>query len=288
MPTQANVEQFREMGALPISICFGSDITAADFETHSASRHKSCRLKYNNSKLARAKKRIISQVQDSERPNPSECRPPITIPPPSGAKEHSLPHSYAFIPAVALTTTQVSVPKLDSIEPTTTCLDEAMEEDSSPTPTCLDVAIAEETNWVKHGLTLVEKEELTQQDAIAWAAYHALQQPPMEDPPAMCALLPLFYEKAATPAMIKRGMDVQKQAVEYLNPGQIPVTTFDQPLFALAKYVQWKWPATHGGAVHVVMLGGLHTEMALGDIVEGSGWTTALIEAEVARSFHEI
>ena len=66
----ANVEQFREMGALPTSICFGSDITAADFETHSASWqwHKSCCLKSNNSKLARAKKRVISQVQDSEGP----------------------------------------------------------------------------------------------------------------------------------------------------------------------------------------------------------------------------
>ena len=40
--------------------------------------------------------------------------------------------------------------------------------------------------------------------------------------------------------------------------------------------------------MHVVMLGGLHTEMApwstLGDILEDSGWTTALIEAEVASS----
>ncbi len=76
------------------------------------------------------------------------------------------------------------------------------------------MAIAEETNWVKHGLTLVEKEELTIRDAIAWAAYHALQQLPMEDPPAVCALLPLFYEKAATPATIKHGMDVQKQAID--------------------------------------------------------------------------
>ena len=59
---------------------------------------------------------------------------------------------------------------------------------------------------------------------------------------------------------------------EYLNTGQILVTTFDQPLFALAKYVQWKGPAIHGEAVHAVMLGGLHTEMALlGDILEGSG-----------------
>ena len=57
-----------------------------------------------------------------------------------------------------------------------------------------------------------------------------------EDPPAQCTLLPLFYEKAATPAMIKHGMDVLRQVTEYLNPGQIPVTTFDQ-LFALSKFV---------------------------------------------------
>jgi hypothetical protein len=41
--------------------------------------------------------------------------------------------------------------------------------------------------------------------------------------------------------MIKHGMNVVREAIEYLNPGQIPVTTLDQPLFALAKFVQWKW-----------------------------------------------
>ena len=97
-----------------------------------------------------------------------------------------------------------------------------------------------------------------------------------------------FYEKSATPAMVKHGMDVQKQAIEYLNPGQIPVTIFDQPLFALAKFVQWKWPDTYGEQKYVVMFGGLHIEMALwntlGDVLENSGWTAALTEAEVASS----
>ena len=83
-------------------------------------------------------------------------------------------------------------------------------------------------------------------------------------------------------------MDVQKQAIEYLNPGQIPVTIFDQPLFALAKFVQWKWPDTYGEQKYVVMFGGLHIEMALwntlGDVLENSGWTAALTEAEVASS----
>ena len=83
-------------------------------------------------------------------------------------------------------------------------------------------------------------------------------------------------------------MDVERQAIQFLNPAQIPITTFDQPLFALAKFVQWKWPDTHGEKVHVIMLGGLHTEMALwntlGDVLEGSGWTAAPTQADVASS----
>ncbi|KAK3853780.1 hypothetical protein Pcinc_039693 [Petrolisthes cinctipes] len=102
----------------------------------------------------------------------------------------------------------------------------------------------------------------------------------------MHSFLPLFYEQSATPAIIKHGMDVLRQAVEFLNPGQIPVTTFDQPLFALAKCIQWKWPDTHDEKVYVVMVGGVHTEMVLwnilGDVLDGCGWTTALTEAGVA------
>ena len=93
-------------------------------------------------------------------------------------------------------------------------------------------------------------------------------QPLVEDLSAMCT--PSSVLLSATPAMTKHGMDV-----ESLNSGQIPVTTFDQPLFSQAKFVQWKWPDTHCECGQVVMLGGLHTEMAL--------WN-ALTEAEVADS----
>ena len=88
--------------------------------------------------------------------------------------------------------------------------------------------------------------------------------------------------------MVKHGMDVLREAVSFLNPYQIPVITVYQPLFALAKMVQWKWPRTHGEQSYVVMLGGLHIEMAfwkaLGDLLAGSGWTNALTEADVASS----
>ena len=77
-----------------------------------------------------------------------------------------------------------------------------------------------------------------------------------------------------------------KSAVDHLNPGQTPVITFDQPLYALAKQVQWKWPGEYGEDKYVLMFGGLHIEMAvlktLGDWLRDSGWVQALVQADIA------
>ena len=85
--------------------------------------------------------------------------------------------------------------------------------------------------------------------------------------------------------MIKHGMEIQQQITD---PGQVPVTAFNQPLYALAKMVQWCWPHSHGEKKHFAMFGGLHIEMALwstiGDFLHGSGWTTALSEAGIAST----
>ena len=87
-------------------------------------------------------------------------------------------------------------------------------------------------------------------------------------------------------AMIRHSMDVVRSAVEHLNAGQTPVLTFDQPLYALAKQIQWKWPEKYGEDKFVLMLGGLHIEMAalktIGDWLQGSGWAQALVQADIA------
>ena len=46
--------------------------------------------------------------------------------------------------------------------------------------------------------------------------------------------------------MIKQGIDALRKALQFLNSGQTPVMAFDAPLFALAKFFQFKWPGTHG------------------------------------------
>ena len=215
----------------------------------------------------------ISLFQITKQSQTGERRPYLKIPP--SGNEQDLPDEYAFVSAVALQTSTVEVPECRV---------------SSP-QRCLDEAKDEEEQWSRNALSLVSCDNLTKEargPTISWSSYHASLQSQSEDPPALHALLPLYYEKSATPAMVKHGMNVVRKATNFLNPGQIPITTFDQPLFAIAKFVQWKWPTTHGENMHVVMLGGLHTEMALwntvGDLLDGSGWTTALAEARVASA----
>lgn len=56
-------------------------------------------------------------------------------------------------------------------------------------------------------------------------------------------------------------------------------------MFAVAKQIQWTWPEEFGETCFVVMLGGLHIQMAalktLGDWLENSSWTSALEQAGV-------
>ena len=86
--------------------------------------------------------------------------------------------------------------------------------------------------------------------------------------------------------MMKHSVDVITNITECLNTGQIPVVVADQPLYAELKYLQWALPDRYGDGKLVVLMGGLHIEMSLwnciGDILENSGWTTVLVEAEVS------
>jgi hypothetical protein len=204
---------------------------------------------------------------------PGESRPSLEFPP-SGTVQQ-LPESYTTVPAVALNTTSVSVPacNITALQQRNVSLDDAKDG---------------EGRWVSHALAQLNKNDVCAADTITWAAYHSMNQPQANVLPAITTLLPLFYEKADSPAMIKHGMDVISQVTTFLNPGQVPIITVDQPLFALAKAIQWKWPTVYGDDKFVVMFGGLHLEMTMwntvGDLLDGSGWTTILTEAEVASS----
>ena len=123
---------------------------------------------------------------------------------------------------------------------------------------------------------------------ISWAAFHVNQQPPQDCLPTITAMLPLFPDDSKSIAMIRHSMDMIKKAVQELNPTQVPVITLDQPLYAIAKMIQWNWPDVYGEKHFITILGGLHIEMAalnvVGDWLEDSCWVEALVQAKVASA----
>ncbi len=52
------------------------------------------------------------------------------------------------------------------------------------------------------------------------------------------------------------GNDVEGESAEVCH-----AFTVDQPLFAIAKNIQWKWPLDYGEDKFLIMFGGLHIEM---------------------------
>ena len=170
----------------------------------------------------------ISLFQFPSKTNMGQVQDGISMPSPETKKNHHLPDNFTTVPAVVLKPVNMPIPK-------------------TPYPITafegqLDIAQIKEKCWLKHSIKLIEK-ELEKGDIVAWSAYHASQQYASHYLlPALTQRLPLFYEEAATASMIKHGMDVLREATQFLNLGQIPVMAVDAPLYALAKFVQWSWP----------------------------------------------
>ena len=122
-------------------------------------------------------------------------------------------------------------------------------------------ATEDECLWLRKVKTALEKS--TVEGWVSGSAYHADMYQGVIPPPAIDALLPLFLDNAHSVAMIRHSMDIVKDAVQHLNPGQVPVIAANQPLYALAKEIQWTWPVLYGEDHFLIMFGGLHIEMAI-------------------------
>ena len=142
-----------------------------------------------------------------------------------------------------------------------------------------------EYNWLSH----VEKhhaDDISAESTLSWAACHASRVPDPDILPSVNAMLPFFVEEASSPSTRRHCLEVVKSAVHHLNPGQTPVISVDQPLYAKLKHLQWNMPEQYGEDKFVMLMGGLHTEMtgfeALGHWLDLSGCVEVLLEADVA------
>ena len=151
--------------------------------------------------------------------------------------------------------------------------------------TCSSNTVSSETDWLNRVMNSVE-DQTPDPVNITWAGYHSEICEHVVHPRPIISMLPMFRHSAHTAAMIRHSLTVVKRTISFVNPGQIPVVTYDQPLFALAKQIQWQWPHTFGEDQFVVMMGGLHIEMAalrmIGHWLDSSGWVHCLVQANVS------
>ena len=86
--------------------------------------------------------------------------------------------------------------------------------------------------------------------------------------------------------MQKNCIEVARNAIDALNPGQVTVDTSDQPVYALSRRLQQMFPDSLGPGKYLPMFGGLHMGKRLLEILEqlnaGSGPGQFLNQAKVS------
>ena len=61
-------------------------------------------------------------------------------------------------------------------------------------------------------------------------------------------ILPLIREKVHTFATQYHCMNIISKTISVINPNQTPVDTCDQPVYALTKQIQWRYPELFGNS----------------------------------------
>ena len=194
---------------------------------------------------------------------PEVCRPRVSLDQAMATGTKSvveLPESYSQVPPVVLPTKNPLVPEVQS----------NMRRDGQ----IVAQAIEDEFKWLEDVKETVsdEREGLPQNKTISWSVYHSHQSGKEETnaDSAISSLLPLFADQAKSAAMICHSLNIIKACVNHLNAGQIPVLAMDQPLYTVAKEIQWNFPGNFGEGQFVIMFGGLHIEVVFLKAI--SGW----------------
>ncbi|KXJ11668.1 hypothetical protein AC249_AIPGENE7122 [Exaiptasia diaphana] len=109
----------------------------------------------------------------------------ISIEPKKEQRNFTLPDNFATVPATSLRETDVNISETHR----------TIDDDVAT------VTVCEEKIWMEHGVDLLSN-DLQKDDYISRAADHASLTQSNGNPPVISGLLPLFYEKAASPSML--------------------------------------------------------------------------------------
>ena len=111
-----------------------------------------------------------------------------------------------------------------------------------------------------------------------WSSYHASKEQYLWREKDFTSILPLLCQKVHTLSMQHHCMTIVTDTIKEVNPGQTPVDACDQPIYALTKQLQWRYPAKFKN--YFSLFGGLHVEKSLlamhSDFIQGSGLSKVL------------
>ena len=240
--------------------------TTADVDNHDVK--KSCNLSRDEFHGT-----SITMTNHLSQENMGAERPHITFDDDININNHvKLPDHYAVVHPVDLNNDYVLTPVAEA----------------RPNQDQVHHAVEKDLSWLKHVSDVVAQDELVNLP-VSWSGYNSHIQDERDiKPRAIIGICPLFPDKAATASMMKHTMEIAMKGIEFINPGQTPVLGADQPLYAIAKQIQWSFPDAFGEDTFVLMMGGLHIEMALqgamGKILAGSGWDKVLATSDVLTS----
>ena len=103
-----------------------------------------------------------------------------------------------------------------------------------------DIAVAEEVKWLSKCTDILF--ELNHIYPPGWASHHASQKRGILTPSGISTIIPLNREKVSTFSMQSHLMHLNIKWTETLNPGQTPFDVRDQPVYALTKELQLRFP----------------------------------------------
>ena len=117
--------------------------------------------------------------------------------------------------------------------------------------------------------------------SMSWSKYHSIASRREFETPGINSILPLIKEPVHTLKSQYHCMNIIKATISNINPGQIPADTCDQPVYAINKEIQLRYPAEFSDDQYFTILGGLHVEKSLlgihGEIIAGSGLAKILV-----------
>ena len=81
-------------------------------------------------------------------------------------------------------------------------------------------------------------------------------------------------------------MEIIKQTIAYLNPGQTPVDICDQPVFVLTNKIRWRYSEKFGSVSCFCLFDGLNFEQCMliihGELIKGSGLENILSNIDIS------